>query len=83
MDQVQHLNAKVENVSHMPPEEECVLEPIPQKNTKNIGSLDAGSTFDSTNNKLSLTNMVVARTPIASRTNEGQRKIKNCGETPG
>ena len=83
-DEVKHLNTTKERNLFVPPEEEHAPEPISSQNTDRIGLLDTGSKFDSTNDKHSLTNVVLARTPITSGTNVGQqmeRSHPRCAQT--
>ena len=45
-------------------------------------SLDTGSTFNSTNDRELMINIVEAAHPITPRTNVGQQEMKKCGEIP-
>ena len=63
-------------------EPKCRLEQTLGRDTRNIGPLDTGSTFNSTNNENPLMNLKKAVSPIASRTNAGQRKMRTHGKIP-
>ena len=75
-EEVKPKSALKKKSSIMATEEDCEMEETLSDDTPSIASLDAGSTFDSTNNENALTKTLKAKSPITSKTNVKKRLVE-------
>ena len=64
-------------------EEECELDETLSNDTSSVASLDTGLTFNSKDNKDTLTQTAKVKSPVASKTNAGKSQTDKHGTIPG